>query len=106
MPTAEEEKDIRKYSLATEQLNFKYDYNKHCIEQVHVHNQVAEKFLTEEMNANFLTTNNYVKNDEEAPFQPMHQNRHEMTTNKHQGKEVRTGNMRNPCTNILKLNIY
>ena len=58
----------RKNALAKEHLNFKHDYNEHCIEQVHIHNQVAEKFLADEMNANFFTTKNYVQNDEEAPF--------------------------------------
>jgi hypothetical protein len=68
MPLDQEEIEDRKDTLAKEHLNFKHDYNKHCIKQVHIHNQVAEKFLTKEMNANFFTANSYVQNDEEAPF--------------------------------------
>lgn len=68
MPMKDAEKEERKNILAKEYLNFKHDYNEHCIERVHIHNQVAEKFLTDEMNTNFFTTNNYVQNDQEAPF--------------------------------------
>ncbi len=65
----------REIILSKRTSKLKHDYNKHVYWQVHIHNQVAEKFLTDEMNANFFTTNSYVQNDEEAPFLTQHTKR-------------------------------
>lgn len=68
MPVSDDDIKTKEGDLASDQLNFKHDYNKHCCKQVHILNQKAEIFLVEEMNVDFFTSKNYIKSDEDAPF--------------------------------------
>ncbi len=76
MPMNESEIKNREIILAKEHLNFKHDYNEHCIEQVHIHNQVAEKFLTDEMNANFFRQTVMCKMTKKHHFLTQHTSTH------------------------------
>jgi hypothetical protein len=63
------ESDIdKRKTIISEQLNFKFDYNQHCRDKIHIHNKKAEEFLSDEITTDFFIQNNYITNDNDSPF--------------------------------------